>query len=1496
MTYEDLRRRLESSPDPDVRRLVRILKGAFTGGTLPDVEAAAEARRKLAETVLADFPSPFAQQFQRWSDGADRFYAALEGQNREAIVDLFGLSEKRWLLVFQQIVNFLPFVFIGSLLRPEVRDLPDPERAVPLLARIIRHYISFYYADDTRQKESDQVDLLVYLLSFFRRLWRSEPFASAFVLRPLAERSGGFEQVIPRRFDAHLHLLRQMRNVSVHRFLHNRSAEVLESVHRVCEASIVDMVTILTPIFRDYHVLYAVGLEGEGDTLRAVGLSLCGPDSRRYTYSLKGRPASDRDKIERGQLYLVRRGIEIDAEGNQAAVKPVDYLNLTPFLLYETRRRRAPALGGPAKGVAARTAVEAALPAEREVFLFWRYTIKQRAAQYLAYDAGDSFDISGDQDWGLQWVLDEISLLRRDFDTLNDLVVARQGAVAAGDRAGIGLAPAEFEQRTWDLSRAHLLPLVDVDAYGADGARQGESRERTKRPYVEELFVAPAEAEPIARFLAGEKRGLLVVGPSGIGKSNLLCDAFLKLRRAREPCLFLNARAIEGASLAEHLLKQVGERLFPPDSGMTLARYLAEQNQRLVVFVDSINEYVGPGGAETMLRGIVDLVGDAQTIPGLQVVATMRPELWSSYAETVQGDDEPTDHPDRVLDPQFFFQAEPVRVRPFMDDAARTRLYAAYQRFFALRPQRYEDLSSSIQQLIDTPFMMAVIAETYANLETPGEQAQPLRVPRDLDYFRVFQALTARKVRSAGRLLSRSSRDLLQPALTDFARLMLSRLVGMPVGRSAVDLAASGTALPATDAKEFADALPWTTLGTTEVYRDHWVLDEDTRRSRFDALREVGLIDVTTAVETGYFGRSSGRYCRFFHEQYTQFMLGHVYHRELLGALSPRLLRDPARLDGTVAAVAWLVAGGVRTPVLAGALDHWLRAGLIEGGDDGLALLLGFLDRLAVHPSGAVRHYAGSFLGVLVQRAIVPADKLYGALFKFGSPALRQVVAEAFMEQWAAVSPRGLRAFIAACEGEGSAAILKRLAEVMVLQFALAPAEVAAYIRRALHRLASIADLPGALIGREALGREVTFILEFVVSVLLTMTFSPPHMAQLRDLLSNQYPLVINILTDRSTGYGVLGSIPEGAIRKWAYRKIEEQGVSVWNEVVAPVGGNDKLFEEDPTTGQHAMLQELLPYLVQIHNNEVDASALEVGSPMRTLLIRMMNYGVCSNVGYISLVAVTTLARTNWRLVEELAEELVTRGTAGGRFFGSMALVNVTYGAPGLGPAAIKAFNDKIIPWVLAKDAEADWPILGIFGVLATDVAGSAEEARKGIAMIFDHIGKHWDQARIDAYATEVSKAAFFLHPGVGRLVADMLVERGALTDPVWRVTLMKLLAAILGTNPRVLREIAQAHRLGDDLIRELRDFTPGNLAVMRDTHRHQVGWNEVIARSLVYDVRLRYMFIQGMVGGIARVSSVEACAREFRRVAITMLDTYLGSQPGIARFARLDMNDMVKS
>src|SRR5262249_54043324 len=146
------------------------------------------------------------------------------------------------------------------------------------------------------------------------------------------------------------------------------------------------------------------------------------------------------------------------------------------------------------------------------------------------------------------------------------------------------------------------------------------------------------------------------------------------------------------------------------------------------------------------------------------------------------------------------------------------------------------------------------------------------------------------------------------------------------------------------------------------------------------------------------------------------------------------------------------------------------------------------------------------------------------------------------------------------------------------------------------------------------------------------------------------------------------------------------------------------------------------------------------------------------------------------------------------------------------------------------------------------------------------------------------------------RLAADILIERGALTDPRWRVTVMKVLAAILGTNPRVLREIAQTHRLGDDLVRELRDFVPENLAVMRDTHPHQVGWNEVIARSLVYDVRLRYMFIQGLVGGMARVNSVEACAREFRRVAITMLDTYLGSKPDAARFARLEMSDMVKS
>src|SRR5581483_9338054 len=91
----------------------------------------------------------------------------------------------------------------------------------------------------------------------------------------------------------------------------------------------------------------------------------------------------------------------------------------------------------------------------------------------------------------------------------------------------------------------------------------------------------------------------------------------------------------------------------------------------------------------------------------------------------------------------------------FDEEQGRSALYAAYQRYFDLRPRRYEELDRSVQALLRLPFVMALLAQTYGRRpDDAAGGAAPGMIPRSLDYLQLFGLLTARKASDAQRLLA----------------------------------------------------------------------------------------------------------------------------------------------------------------------------------------------------------------------------------------------------------------------------------------------------------------------------------------------------------------------------------------------------------------------------------------------------------------------------------------------------------------------------------------------------------------------------------------------------------------------------------------------------------------------------------------------------------------------------------------------------------------------
>jgi hypothetical protein len=73
----------------------------------------------------------------------------------------------------------------------------------------------------------------------------------------------------------------------------------------------------------------------------------------------------------------------------------------------------------------------------------------------------------------------------------------------------------------------------------------------------------------------------------------------------------------------------------------------------------------------------------------------------------------------------------------------RRALYEKYRTRYALRSTPYERLPSSVSDLFRIPLMVALVAEAYGTRK-PGETGQ--RIPRELNYFKVFSALKRRKL------------------------------------------------------------------------------------------------------------------------------------------------------------------------------------------------------------------------------------------------------------------------------------------------------------------------------------------------------------------------------------------------------------------------------------------------------------------------------------------------------------------------------------------------------------------------------------------------------------------------------------------------------------------------------------------------------------------------------------------------------------------------------
>lgn len=1023
--------------------------------------------------------------------------------------------------------------------------------------------------------------------------------------------------------------------------------------------------------------------------------------------------------------------------------------------------------------------------------------------------------------------------------------------------------------KTWQISAQHLSSLMDVQAHDERGTlvSQGDSRPRS---YVEELFVSSKECEVIDRFLASDKRGLFLVGHSGSGKSNLLCHSFLKERRKGNFTVFLNARLLRGSDFASCLRSQVLGCI--QDSWQTEVGaadvWFAGAGKRLLIYLDAINEFNVERGPLALLESVVNVVRDTQLFSSVKIIASCRTETWKNYKE-ILGDNEP------LRDDVFVSDGgDATTISGFDPERNRKRLFEAYQGYYQLSPKRYETQSEALRQLIRTPFMMSVIAESYSNR---GASVVKLRIPKQLDYLAIFRDMTQRKLRDAHHLLypGDPKRHLFESALRRclfaFAERVYEKLVGGPTATNPESLAFTGGSSPGRMNRN--DTLSVDELAAAEMRTFMEPFSSRSAISPFAALVQLNLLEETTVTTSDFWGvQSEVKAYRFYHDHYAQYWLAAVLNKNVLGRVSTEMLvanRD--HLNGIGEKIAQILDEAKVAPLLAGAVESWLYTNMVEQRTlrDYLVVLF---DELAAKPSGLVSYHVGMFLHNLVDKGVVSASELYQNLFVECHHPLKQALAYTYLELWPKIRPDLFRALLDALDAEADAKTVHTLADIFVEFYRMDPARVLHMFEKALDSSdGALSFLTTSLLKRQSAVKQLTFVAQFALKSFHYSSSNDYDATPLRDFLLRRYRYPLQALvSDKPFGL-------QAQLKPLLYRKLEDSGVNSW-EQASRVQGNELFFTSDHGIVQRDVLHDYYRYVVALYNEEYEALSLHDNHEFRKTTLRMLTFRAGSVIGYVATMVAALLVSNDVTCFDLLLHELLEHDSRASRFSLGVVATQAVHFDPRLAPSILDRLRHRFVKHQLDQGYESEEVFSSFMSVAAADLDRLGPECLDTLDEIMRVISCSNDPERAAAFGDRLANSNFHPDPKVGRLVVKHLLAREDLHNPFWRPATLRVLAGMSARNPKVLHEYLGSEDQAGGVLDEVRQHLDNDLLLRKDQVSYQMSWNWFFVSGW-RSRQLSFYIVRDLLGGLIQSNSVEDFAKGYRRFFVEMAKGYLTDQ-----------------
>lgn len=282
----------------------------------------------------------------------------------------------------------------------------------------------------------------------------------------------------------------------------------------------------------------------------------------------------------------------------------------------------------------------------------------------------------------------------------------------------------KIKQHRRDARKLTWWLLQDV-AHAIIEQRFGDMRSK----YRKDLYLQRNEVKKVFdNFLASEHTAFLLLGKSGVGKSNFLLS-LLDEYEAKDKIVILlyNGAKLEtdksltetiGRDLESHLqlVGETGEREIK-DVLLEISRIENIEQCQVVLIIDAVNENAN---AKSLLQRINSLV-EASTYSWLKVVFSSRPEAWRAMKRGIKLSEHryyrASQYGDIGAELQTFSFA--VELKHFAREEL-PLVYENYRRAYELQTT-YEELAFEMRRLLSDPLTLRLIAQTYRRKSIPSE-------------------------------------------------------------------------------------------------------------------------------------------------------------------------------------------------------------------------------------------------------------------------------------------------------------------------------------------------------------------------------------------------------------------------------------------------------------------------------------------------------------------------------------------------------------------------------------------------------------------------------------------------------------------------------------------------------------------------------------------------------------------------------------------------------